>query len=433
MRRSESPICFNRSYVMELSNRLTIVVPTRDDPDSCIELLIALMVDNLHLGLPLNVLFLANDTVERHTASLERVTSDACFSALKPRLLRASCNFLTCEESILDTLGKNLDAVDSHFLIIGNSDRVTLAAVPDALRYMREHALDLLLVGVINREVYQGKVVRQQSMTPRHLNCKNRLGVNDSFGNDIFSDAMSDYGPEAYAGYLGCQIYSKEFFRELCPIVAAMPEPLWALALGTLELTTQKQWRVGYTPEILAMRVDRLLYGADSGKHPPEWWPIRSRTERGFSKHLTLAMISNSLQLSPGPFQTLVNGQLVTSRRGSSQYEFSNFLFVFVEQVRNLARECFRDRGYQYSWSELRDIIRFGKRLGAVEIGLPAEERACICAWLQSFGVIGDYSNPQNLYGLMASADAVLTLLDRRPGMERWVASLQESPLVMTA
>jgi hypothetical protein len=417
----------------ELRMGLSIVVPTRDDPDSCIELLIALMVDNVHLALPLSVLFLVNDTVERHTASLERVVSDACFSPLRPRLLRAGSNFLTCEESILDTLGKNLDAVDSYFLIIGNSDRVMLAAVPAALRYMQEHALDLLLVGVVNREIHQGKVVRQQSMTPRHLNSKNRLGVEDSWGSDIFSEAMSDYGPEGYAGYLGCQIYSKQFFQELCPIVAAMPEPLWALAFGTLELTTQKQWRVGYTPEILAMRIDRLLYGADSGEHPPDWWPIRSRTERGFSKHLTLTMISNSLELSAGPFQTLVNAQLVTSRRGSSQYEFSNFLFAFVEQMRNLARECFRDRGYQYSWSELRDIIRFGKRLGTVEIGLPAEEHACISTWLQSFGVIGDYSNPQNLHGLMASADAVLTLLDRRPGMERWIASLQPSPLVMTA
>jgi hypothetical protein len=416
-----------------LSNRLTIVVPTRDDPDSCIELLIALMVDNVHLALSLQVLFLANDTVERHTALLDKVVCDPCFSPLQPRLLRASRNFLTCEESILDTLGNNLDAADSYFIIIGNSDRVMLAAVPAALHYMQEHALDLLLVGVINREVHQGKTVRQQSMTPRHLNSKNRLNANDCFGSDIFSDAMSDYGPEAYAGYLGCQIYSKEFFRELCPIVAAMPEPLWALAFGTLELTTQKEWRVGYTPEILAVRVDRLLYGADSGEHPPDWWPIRSRTERGFSKHLTLAMISNSLQLSSAPFETLVNAQLVTSCRGSSQYEFSNFLFVFVEQFRNLARECSRDRGYQYSWNELQDIIRFGKRLRTVETGLPAEEHAYISAWLQSFGVIADYSNPENLHRLMISADAVLTLLDRRPGMERWVASLQPSPVVKSA
>jgi hypothetical protein len=51
---------------------------------------------------------------------------------------------------------------------------------------------------------------------------------------------------------------------------------------------------------------------------------------------------------------------------------------------------------------------------------------------LQSFGIIAGYSNPENLHRLMTSADAMLTLLDRRPGMERWVASLQASPLVIS-
>jgi hypothetical protein len=416
---------------MALSNGITIVVPTRDDPDSCIELLIALMVDNVHLALSIHVLFLVNDTTERHTDLLLKVASDGCFSPLRPRLLRTSSDFLTCEESILDTLGQNLDEVDSHFLIIGNSDRVILTALPAALQSMRDHELDLLLVGVMNREVHQGKVIRQHSTTPRHLNPKNRLSADESIGHEIYSDAMSDYGPEAL-GYLGCQIYSKEFFRELCPVMAAMPEPLWAIVFSTLELTTQKQWKVGYTPEIVAMRIDCLQYGANSGEHPPDWWVVRSRTERGLSKHLILAMIANSLQLSQRPFEILVNAQVVVSLRGSSQYVFSNFLYMFVEQLRNVARDCLGDRDYQYSWSELRDIVRFGKRLKTVETGLPGEERACISAWLQSFGAIGDYSNARILQELMASADSVLTLLDRRPAMERWIASLQPSPMVLT-
>ena len=187
--------------------------------------------------------------------------------------------------------------MDSHFLIIGDSDRVLLAALPAALRYMWDHDLDLLLVGVLNREVYQGKIIRQHSMTPRHLNSKNRLRGNDSFGNDIFSDAMSDYGPHPYTGDPGCQIYSKGFFRELCPIVAAMPEPLWAIAFGTLELTTQKQCKVGFTPEIVTLRIDHLQYGAHSGEHAPDWWVVRSRTERGLLD--ALAMISNSLSFPP--------------------------------------------------------------------------------------------------------------------------------------
>jgi hypothetical protein len=417
---------------MALSDGFTIVVPTRDDPDSCIELLIALMVDNVHLGVPIHVLFVVNDTAERHTDLLLKVASDGCFSPLRVRLLRASSDFLTCEESIMDTLGRNLDEVDSHFLIIGNTDRVILTALPAALQYMREQELDLLLVGVTNREVHRGEVIRQHSTTPRHLNPKNRLSAIESIGHEIYSDAISDYGPEAL-GYLGCQIYRKEFFRELCPAITAMPEPLWAIVFGTLELTTQHHRRVGYTPEIVAMRIDCLQYGADSGEHPPDWWVVRSRTERGFSKHLMLAMITNSLQLSQGPFEILVNAQVVISVRGSSQYVFSNFLYMFVEQLRNVTRECLRDRGYQYSWGELQDIVRFGKRLTGVETGLPDEERACISAWLQSFGAIGDYSNAGIVEELMASADSVLTLLDRRPAMERWIASLQPSPMVLTA
>jgi hypothetical protein len=410
------------------SEALTIVVPTRDDPESCKELLIALMVQNVHLALPLRVVFLANDTMECHTDLLQQLVSSNCFVSLQPRLLRARQNFLTCEESILDTLAANMDAVDDHFVIVGNTDRVVLAALPGALEYIRAHKLDLLLVGVMNREVHLGKIIRQVYMTPRHLNPKNRLGAANCVGPAIFSDAMSDYGPEAYTGYLGCQIYTRRFFCELRPIVAAMPEPLWAIALGTLELTTQKHWRVGYTPEVVTMRVDHLLYGPNSGEHPPDWWPIRSRMRRGFSKHLTLTWITNSLRLSSGAFQILVNAQVVISPRGSYRYIFSNFLYRFVEQVRDLTRLSFQDRGYRYSASELQDVVSFGKRLRDVEIGLPAEQHAFVSTWLEHFAMIKDYSNLRAINDFIQGADTVLMLLDRRPGMERWFAHLQLSP-----
>jgi hypothetical protein len=417
---------------MAPANSLTIVVPTRDDADSSTELLHALMAENRHQAVAVRVLFLANDTVEYHTASLATTVADPYFSTLSPRLFRARKNFPTCEENIVDTLGGNLDAVDSHFLIIGNSDRVVLSGLAAAVRLMREHAMDLLLVGVMNREVYQGRLIRQQYVTPRHLDWKNRLSAADSMGDSIFSEAISDYGPEAL-GYLGCQIYTKQFFAELCPIMTGMPEPLWSIAFGTLELTTQKQWKIGFTPEIVTIRVDRLQYGANSGAYPPDWWVIRSRIDRGFSRHLTLAMITNSLQLSSRPFETLANAQVVSTARGSSQYSFSNFLFMFVEQLRDATRECFHDHGYRYSWGELQDIVRFAKRLSTVEIGLPEEAHWGVCAWLESFGMIGDYSNGSFVHELVASADAVLTLLDRRPAMERWIASLQSSPLVLTS
>jgi hypothetical protein len=417
---------------MAAADSLTIVVPTRDDADSCTELLHALMAENRQQAVPVRVLFLANDTVEYHTASLQITVSDPYFSPLRPRLLRARKSFPTYEENILDTLGGNLDAVDSHFVIIGNSDRVVLAALAAAVRLMREQETDLLLVGVTNREIYQGRLIRQQYVTPRHLDWKNRLSAADSVGESIFSEAISDYGPEAL-GYLGCQIYTKRFFEELCPVMTGMPEPLWSIVFGTLELTTQKQWRIGFTPEIVTIRIDRLQYGANSGEYPPNWWVIRSRMDRGFSRHLTLAMITNGLQLSSRPFETLANAQVVSSARGSSQYIFSNFLFMFVEQLRDATRECFHDHGYRYSWSELQDIVRFAKRLSAVEIGLPEEAHWGVCAWLESFGMIGDYSNASFVHELVLSADAVLTLLDRRPAMERWIASLQSSPWVLSA
>jgi hypothetical protein len=422
------PHLLQLEFRMKFPNAFTVVIPTRNNAEGCQELLIALMVDNVHLALPLRVLFLVNDTSQSHTNLLRQVVSLECFASLKPRILRASQNFLTCDESIMDTLGENLDAVDDYFVMIGNSDRIVLPALQGALKYIQDHELDLLLVGVMNREMHRGKVMRQHSMTPRHINPKNRLSSTNSFGPDIFSDAMSDYGPEAYTGYLGCQIFSRKFFAALKPVVAAMPT-LWALCLGVLELTARTEWRIGCFPEIVTMRVDHLLYGPNSPQHPPDWWATHSRTERGFSKHLMLPMITNSLCLSEAAFRTLVNAQMVTSPRGSSQYNFSNFLYRFVEQVRDLARICFQDRGYQYSASELQDVVRFGERLSTVEIGLPTEQHAAICTWLQSFGIIGDYSNPRNLHELMASADAVLTLLDRRPGMERWAAFLQPSPI----
>ena len=74
---------------MAAADSLTIVVPTRDDADSCTELLHALMAENRQQAVPVRVLFLANDTVEHHTASLQITVSDPYFSPLRPHLLRA--------------------------------------------------------------------------------------------------------------------------------------------------------------------------------------------------------------------------------------------------------------------------------------------------------------------------------------------------------
>src|SRR5512140_1271576 len=155
----------------------TIVVPTRDDPARCQQLLEGLIRDNAQAGLALHAVFLVNDTGAGATNRLQETISNEAFASLQPRLLHADRNFPTVEENIRHTLGANLDAVDNQFLVIGNSDQVNLGALGDAVAYLRKHQLDLLLVGVMNREVHEGKPVRQLYTTPRHLNPKNRLAA----------------------------------------------------------------------------------------------------------------------------------------------------------------------------------------------------------------------------------------------------------------
>src|ERR1017187_10039607 len=98
----------------------TIVVPTRDDPGRCTQLLDSLIQQGTQVGFALRVVFLVNDTGTDVTGQLDKTISHERFSSLQPRLLHATRNHLTVEENILHTLGDNLDVVDEHFLIIGN-------------------------------------------------------------------------------------------------------------------------------------------------------------------------------------------------------------------------------------------------------------------------------------------------------------------------
>jgi len=402
----------------------TIVVPTRDNPVNCRHMMDVLVRENAQLGLPIHIVFLLNNSGVDGNKELQNTISDKCFASLEPRILRAARNFSTMEENIFHTLGDNLDAVDEHFVIIGDSDQVNLTSLPGALEFLRVHQIDLLLVGAINREMYEGKPIRQIYFVPRHLNPKNRLGAGSCHGKDIYSDAFADYGPDGFISYPGCQIYTKRFFKQLCGVVAEFPEPLYTTAVATLELTMRQECAVGFWPEVVVTRIDHLLYGPDTDQQPPNWWIPQSRMNRGLSQHVILSIISNSLRLSPAAFSILVNCQMVSNRRAAPQYIFTNFLFSFVEQIRNVYKNCPDDRTWHYSAQELRDIVTFGERLGSVDIGLPAEHRALISQWLQHFEVIGDYSNPSDVRELMSGANMVLELLDRRPGMDRWVAQL---------
>jgi hypothetical protein len=400
----------------------TLVIPTRDNPELCRQVLEQLIAENSAIGMPLRVTFLVNDTGDGADESLDRTVAEERFSVLQPQLLRAKQNYPTVEENIRHTLGPHLDSIDEHFLIIGNSDQPNLQHLHVAVQYLREHQLDLLLVGVLNREMYEGKPVRQLYATPRHINPKNRLGPGRTFGRTIFADAISDYGPVDYLAYIGCQIYTKKFFLEMCRVQEELAEAVYSIPLACLELTSRRDWAVGFFPEIVVTRVDHLQYGPNSGQQGPNWWVIRARTDRGLSDHIFLSVISSSLQLCDKSFNTLVNSQMIAIPRGSSRYLFSNFLFAAVEQLGGYLQSYQKSESCRYAAKELTDIVQFGARLRTVDIGLSEQTREMIGDWLQHFDDVQGYSNSEVIEKLVSGAVAILTLLNARVGMERWVA-----------
>jgi hypothetical protein len=66
--------------------------------------------------------------------------------------------------------------------------------------------------------------------------------------------------------------------------------------------------------------------------------------------------------------------------------------------------------------------VRFGARLKTADIGLSEHTREMIGEWLQHFNDVHDYSNSEVIEKLVSGAVAILTLLNARVGMERWVA-----------
>ena len=78
----------------------------------------------------------------------------------------------------------------------------------------------------------------------------------------------------------------------------------------------------------------------------------------------------------------------------------------------------------RYSSMELKEIVCFGVRLQTVPTGLQAPHQDLICRWLMQFGSIEGYEDQGSIEQLLAPSEAVLKLLDMRPGMERWIAQL---------
>ena len=402
----------------------TIVIPTRDNAESCRKVLEQLVDQGEQSGRGLRVVFLVNDTSAAMTSGLQEAIAGERFVGLRPTLLYATQNWPTVEENIRHTLGERLDQVDEHFLIVGNSDSVNLSALREAQQYLVEHALDLLLIGVLNRETYEGRAVRQMYSTPRHLHPKNRLPAAKTHGKHVFADAMHDYGPVDYLAYIGCQIYTKPFFRAMMIVQAGLAEPVYSIPLACLQLALQEEWSYGFWPDVVALRVDHLQYGANSGEQPPEWWVVRQRTERGLSPHLLLAVLSSSLQLSASAFEALVNASTVSIVRGQPQYVYSNLLHLLVQQICAYTRQGALDARQRYSDAELADIVAFGERLAAANLKMDPEQQRLMSAWLRQFLRAGDFSEPQKIEELLSPMATILNWLDGRPQMERWVAQL---------
>lgn len=401
----------------------TIIIPTRDDPQRCAQLLEQILPQRNQFKLPLQISFLVNDTTTSATSEIEEVIANTRYQTLRPQLFHAGKNYPTVEENIFHTLEQNLDRISEFFLIIGNSDYVDLATLQGALNYMDKQRLDILLIGVLNREMYEGKSIRQLYSSPHHIYSKNYLPHHNTYGPEIFFDAMRDYGPVDYLAYIGCQIYTKNFFHELCQI--KFPEPLYSIPIATLELTIRKKWLIGFFPQVVVTRIDNLQYGPNAAQQPPSWWVQRSRTDRGLSQFFKMSVITNSLSISSEAFSILVNSQEVATPRGTSQYLYWNFLYSFVIQLANSVIASAHDQTWRLCASELQNVVDFGKRLEQVDVGLSVDRCALISTWLQRFDVIGDYSRPEPIQQLISATPDVLRLLDSRPGMERWVTQLQ--------
>jgi hypothetical protein len=407
---------------MEMPGPFTIVIPTRNGAEACRETLEFLARENADVQLDLRVVFLVNDTQQESTRQLEAVARNESFASLRPLLLYAKEDYPTPEFNIRATLGNNLDAVDERFLIIVDTDRVVLSNLREGLDYFAEHRLDLMLIGEANREVSEGVTLREMYGKPQHITRKNRLSEHSCHGRHIYSDSMTDTGPVNYHDYYGCQLYSKNFFRKLCAVLAELPEPLYSFSLATLELTTREEFEVGFFPAVITIRVEHQTYIGTAPQDPVNWWVYKHKTDRGLSRHQIISVITNSLHLCQAAFNILVNSQTATIRRGQPLYYFSNFLFDFVHEVRNNIRDFATDPTLRYSLQEQQDIVRFGERLGQVDIGLAPEQRELISTWLQYFGVIGKYEDPARIGQLMSGSNAVLRLLDTRAGMESWYA-----------
>src|SRR5258708_4732025 len=122
-----------------------IVVPTRNDPERCLDIVrrISADVEQSKILRPIQVILLVNDTDTETAKATENAVIGAGIKNIAVRFIFSPQNYLTVEENIFRNLGDNLATLTDKFIIPGNSDRIQIDALMTAIDEMETHGLDL--------------------------------------------------------------------------------------------------------------------------------------------------------------------------------------------------------------------------------------------------------------------------------------------------
>lgn len=408
---------------MSTVKHFTIVVPTRDAPQLCIDRLQHISSESQRAGFDrrIKIIFLVNDSAPGVSGHLREALPIDAHPHLDIEIIQSAQNYLTVEENIKKNLQPNLDLLSDQFILIGNSDTINFPLLKQALDFMDSHKADLLMIGVNNCEAWEKKIVRQMNCTPRWFNKPNYLSAENCVGIDVFGHVMLDYGPMDYLAYIGCQIYTKDFFRALLGV--ELKEPLYSLPLGTLEVSERGQHRIGFFHDMVVNRIDNLNFGPQNPAYPPEWWILQSRLKRGRSADIHLSIISSSTGLSDSALSKLARSYMVSLKRAEPTYIYRNFLSTIVRQNFTSFINSQKDASYRLVFDEVMDIVRFGMRLESIDLGMTPENQAVLCHWLKRYYLILGQDNMDALSQWLRDSSAAFVAADARPHTEVWAVS----------
>jgi hypothetical protein len=367
-----------------------IIVPTRNAPASrCVEIAQRMHFQSTknEFRFPLKIIFLVNDSEPEFSAQLPEALAAAAMKGIEIDVLYSDQDYATVEENLKNNLARHADRLPDAFLIIGNSDVVDFGALQGALDFIEQNHCDLLLVAVQNCEFWDGKIIRAVHSTPDVgvFEKTNRLSRQNVCGPDVFADVLHDYGPVDYLAYIGCQIYTKKLFLDLCRV--QIREPLYSLPVGTLELASRGMYQIGFYHSLVTYRIDVLNFGPDNPAQPSNWWVSLSRVKRGLSKECALSVVSSSLDLGDKAFETLIKCNLMSVVRAEGRYIHRPYLSSLLHLLYDTFMRTREDRDYRLAHSEILDVMAFGERLEKIDLGIGAAAQTLVCEWLKNIAV----------------------------------------------